>query len=92
MGLNFGETAQVLFCLGVPVTAGALSSGAQSTGTDFVPAQDAIVDRIKSAPMVVTGTPKGVKEILLSALDLSKGKYRAVISILASHRRGLVTS
>ncbi len=53
LGLSFGKTAQVLSHLGVPVTAGALSSGAQSTGTDLVPVQQGIVARINNAPMVV---------------------------------------
>ena len=36
LGLSFKKTAAVLSHLGVPVTAGALSQGAQSTGTDLV--------------------------------------------------------
>ncbi|MDA8293756.1 MAG: hypothetical protein M0040_05255, partial [Actinomycetota bacterium] len=39
--------------LGVPVTAGALSQGAQSTGTDLVPVHKEIVARLNDADMVV---------------------------------------
>ncbi len=53
LGLSFQRTAQVLGHLGVPVTAGALCSGAQSTGTDLVPVQRAIVSHINDAEMVV---------------------------------------
>jgi transposase len=53
LGLSFSKTAQVLGHLGVPVTAGALCSGAQSTGTDLVPVHQAIVEKINDAPMVV---------------------------------------
>ncbi|MBF6607070.1 MAG: IS66 family transposase, partial [Chloroflexi bacterium] len=53
LGLSFAKTTQVLGRLGVPVTAGALSSSAQSTGTDLVPVHAAIVDRINTAAMVV---------------------------------------
>lgn len=53
LGLSFQKTSQVLSHLGVPVTAGALSAGAQATGSDLVPVQHAIVKRINDAPMVV---------------------------------------
>jgi transposase len=53
LGLSFAKTSQVLSHLGVPVTAGALCSGAQSTGTDLVPHQDSIVKKINDAQMVV---------------------------------------
>ena len=39
--------------LGVPVTAGALCSGAQATGTDLVPVHHAIVEKLNDASMVV---------------------------------------
>jgi transposase len=53
LGLSFHKTAQVLGHLGVPVTAGALCSGAQSTGTDLIFVQRTIVEKINDAPMVV---------------------------------------
>ena len=53
LGLSFAKTAQVLSQLGVPVTAGALSSGAQATSTDLVPVQQAIVKKLNGAAMVV---------------------------------------
>lgn len=53
LGLSFKKAAQVLGHLGVPVTAGALCSGARQTGTDLVPVHQAIVERINGAPMVV---------------------------------------
>jgi transposase len=55
LGLSFAKTAAVLGHLGVPVTAGALSSGAQSTGTDLVPVTNEIVERINDTSMVVMG-------------------------------------
>jgi len=53
LGLSFGKTAGVLGHLGVPVTAGALSSGAQATGTALAPLYGEIVARINDAPVVV---------------------------------------
>lgn len=53
LGLSFNKTAAVLSRLGVPVTPGALSSGAQSTGSALVPLSQQIVARINDAPMVV---------------------------------------
>ena len=53
LGLSFHKAAQVLGHLGVPVTAGALCSSAQSTGTDLVPVHHAIVEKINDASMVV---------------------------------------
>ena len=49
LGLSFHKAAQVLGHLGVPVTAGALCSGAQQTGTDLVPVHHAIVEKINEA-------------------------------------------
>ncbi len=53
LGLSFGKSAQVLSRLGVPVTAGALSSGAQTTGTALVPVVAEIVSQINGSPKVV---------------------------------------
>jgi len=53
MGLSFKKSAAVLGHLGVPVTAGALSSGAQSTGTDLVPVHQEIVATLNDSPVVV---------------------------------------
>ncbi|MGH8997385.1 MAG: IS66 family transposase [Acidimicrobiales bacterium] len=53
LGLSFGKSAQVLRHLGVPVTAGALSSGAQSTGTALVPLHQEIVATVNRSAMVV---------------------------------------
>ena len=53
LGLSFQKTSQVLSHLGMPVTAGALSQGAQSTGTDLVPAQQSIVAKLYGSSMVV---------------------------------------
>jgi transposase len=53
LGLSFAKTSQVLSRLGVPVTAGALCSGAQATGTDLVAHQHSIVKRINDASTVV---------------------------------------
>ncbi|MGC8463319.1 MAG: IS66 family transposase, partial [Acidimicrobiales bacterium] len=53
LGISFQKTSAVLSHLGVPVTAGALSQGAQSTGTDLVPVHKEIVARLNDADMVV---------------------------------------
>jgi transposase len=53
MGLSFKKSASVLGHMGVPVTAGALSSGAQSTGTDLVPVHQEIVDMLNDVGVVV---------------------------------------
>ncbi|MHB8435480.1 MAG: hypothetical protein ACYDC0_06325 [Acidimicrobiales bacterium] len=48
MGLSFKKSAAVLGHLGVPVTAGALSSSAQSTGTDLVPVHQEILSTFEA--------------------------------------------
>jgi transposase len=53
LGLSFAKSADVLGRLGVPVTAGALSSGAQSTGTALVPLHQEIVATINRSAVVV---------------------------------------
>jgi transposase len=53
LGLSFAKSAQVLGRLGVPVTAGALSSGAQRTGTALVPLHQEIVAKVNASSMVV---------------------------------------
>ncbi len=53
LGLSFAKTARLLGHLGVPVTAGAICSAAQSVGTDLVPTQKGIVERINTSAMVV---------------------------------------
>jgi len=53
LGLSFVKSAKVLGHLGVPVTAGALSSGAQATGTDLVPVQAEIIKLLNRSSMVV---------------------------------------
>lgn len=53
LGLSFAKTAQLLGHLGVPVTAGAICTASQSTGTDLVPIQTAIVEKVNDSSMVV---------------------------------------
>jgi transposase len=53
LGLSFAKTAGPLGRLGVPVTAGAISTASQATGTDLVPVQAGIIERVNQAPMVV---------------------------------------
>jgi len=53
LGLSYGKCARLLGRLGIGVTAGALSSGAQTTGTALVPVHREIVRRVNDAPMVV---------------------------------------
>lgn len=53
LGLSFAKSADVLGHLGVRVSAGALSSGAQSTGTALVPLHQEIVERVNDSAMVV---------------------------------------
>jgi transposase len=53
LGLSFAKCARLLARLGINVTAGALCSAAQSTGTDLVAVQAQIVRRINDSPMVV---------------------------------------
>lgn len=53
LGLSFAKCAQLLGRLGVNVTAGALCSAAQSTGTALEPVHTAITRRINDADMVV---------------------------------------
>jgi len=52
MGLSFGKTADVLGRFGVPVTAGALASGAQSTGTALEPVHQEIIAKVNDAQVV----------------------------------------
>jgi transposase len=53
LGLSFAKTASLLGHLGVPVTAGAICSASQTTGTDLVATQTAIVETINHSSMVV---------------------------------------
>jgi transposase len=53
LGLSFGKSADLLGRLGIRVTAGALSSGAQSTGTALVPLHREIVAAVKRSAVVV---------------------------------------
>jgi transposase len=53
LGLSFGKCARLLGRLGIPVTAGALCSGAQTTGAALVPVHQDIVRRVNAARMVV---------------------------------------
>jgi transposase len=53
LGLSFAKAASVLGGLGVPVTAGALSSGAQSTGRALAPTTKEIVAKVASSDVVV---------------------------------------
>lgn len=53
LGLSFGKSSQLLARLGIQVTAGALCSGAQTTGAALVPVQQEIVGRVNAARMVV---------------------------------------
>jgi hypothetical protein len=53
LGLSFTKSAAVLSHVGVPVTAGALCSGARATGADLVPVHQKIVDVINDSSMVV---------------------------------------
>ena len=53
LGLSFDKTRQVLERLGVNVTAGALCTAAQSTGTALVPVQADLVARVNDSDVVV---------------------------------------
>lgn len=53
MGLSFARAAEVLARFGIGVTRGALCASSQSTGTDLVPTQQALLDTVKGAEMVV---------------------------------------
>jgi transposase len=53
LGLSFAKTASLLGHLGVPVTAGAICSASQTTGTDLVPIHKAIVEQVNDSSMVV---------------------------------------
>lgn len=53
LGLSFAKSAEALRRLGVTVSAGALCSAAQTTGTDLVPVHNEIVAKVNGAPMVV---------------------------------------
>ncbi len=53
LGLSFAKCARLLARLGIDVTAGALCSAAQTTGTDLVPVHAEIVKRVNDAPTVV---------------------------------------
>lgn len=53
LGLSFVKCTQLLARLGVNVTAGALCSAAQSTGTALVPVHTEIVRRVNDSPAVV---------------------------------------
>jgi len=53
LGLSFAKTSKVVGQLGVPVTAGALSSGAQATGMALVPTTHAITRAVGTSSMVV---------------------------------------
>ncbi len=53
LGLSFTKASSVLGRFGVPVTAGALSSGAQSTGVALVPTTMAITRAVRSSALVV---------------------------------------
>jgi transposase len=52
MGLSFVKTADVLGRFGVPVTAGALASGAQSTGKALEPVHQEIIAKVNDADVV----------------------------------------
>lgn len=53
LGLSFAKTASLLGHLGVPVTAGAICTASQAAGTDLVPIQKAIVEKVNDSSMVV---------------------------------------
>jgi len=53
LGLSFGKTAKLLGHFGVPVTAGALASGAQATGRALVPTNKAITLAVGESKVVV---------------------------------------
>lgn len=53
LGLSFAKCARLLARLGIDVSAGALCQAAQSTGTDLVPVQTEIVERVNHAEAVV---------------------------------------
>jgi transposase len=53
LGLSFAKTASLLAHLGVPVTAGAICSASQSTGTALVPVQEGIIEAVNASSMVV---------------------------------------
>jgi transposase len=53
LGLSFAKCAKLLARLGVDVTAGAICSAAQSTGTSLVPVQRQIIEYVNRQPAVV---------------------------------------
>lgn len=53
LGLSFAKCGRLLGRLGIDVTAGALCSAAQRSGTDLVPVHAEIVRRVNEAEMVV---------------------------------------
>lgn len=53
LGLSFAKCARLLARLGIDMSAGALCQAAQSTGTDLVPVQAEIVERVNHAEVVV---------------------------------------
>ena len=53
LGLSFQKTSSLLARLGVNLTAGAISQGAQSTSTALVPVQDSIVKAVNDSTMIV---------------------------------------
>ena len=70
LGLSFAKCATALGRLGFGVTAGALCSGAQRTGTALVPVHAEICRRINAAPAVVmdeTGWREGGRGVWLWA-------------------------
>jgi hypothetical protein len=70
LGLSFAKCATALGRLGIGVTAGALCSGAQRTGTALVPVHAEICRRINGAPAVVmneTGWREGGRGVWLWA-------------------------
>lgn len=52
LGLSFGRSAEVLARFGIGITRGAICGAAQSTGTDLVPTQQAILATIRQSKMV----------------------------------------
>ncbi len=53
LGLSFVKSSALLHRLGIDLSAGALCQAAQSTSTDLVPVQSAIIEKVNSEAMIV---------------------------------------
>lgn len=92
LGLSFAKCATVLGRLGIGVTAGALCSGAQRTGTALVPVHAEICRRINVAPAVVmdeTGWREGGRAVGVAVGVAVGGHHRLRHRLLGGRGPGL---